>query len=454
MKKTLPKLNYSIALSLILSVGLIFGSFSNLNANTDGDKVKNEKSSFSVKATDTEDWETGDMSSFDWVTGGTADWFVTDQEQYEGTYSARSGDINDNQSSYISLTQEVYASDVISFWYKVSSESNYDYLRFYIDNSEQNSWAGEIGWTYAEYTVSVGSHTFKWEYDKDGSVSNGSDAVWIDLIHFPPTEVAAIFTVSTNDACVGQPIEFADESTGPIISWEWTFEGGDPATSTEQNPSVTYSATGDFDVELIVSDGIEIDTTIIENFINVNDVPPSPGFPSGIALLCKDPYNTTYSTSGAAGATEYNWLLEPFDAGEIIGSGTTITVDWGNTFVGVATLKVSGENYCGVGPFSIPLTITIDECTGINDVNDITRTQIYPNPSNGNFTLKMNLEDQKTIDIRIFNSLNKVVYLAEKITAQNEFQRDIDLSNYSKGVYYLHVFGDDVNVIKKIVIQK
>ena len=454
MKKILPKFNQSIVLSLILSAGLIFSCFSTTKANQDGDKTNNEKSSFSVKATDLEDWETGDMSSFDWVTGGSADWFVTDQEQYEGVYSARSGIISDDQQSYLSLTQEVYSSDIISFWYKVSSESNYDYLRFYIDNAEQDAWAGEIGWTYVEYTVSVGSHTFKWEYDKDYSVSSGADAGWIDLIHFPPTEVAAIFTVSTNDACVGQPIEFADESTGPITSWEWTFEGGDPATSTEQNPSVTYSSTGDFDVELIVSDGIEIDTTIIENFINVNDVPPSPGFPSGIALLCKDPYNTTYSTTGATGATSYNWELDPADAGEIIGSGTTITVDWENTFVGVITLKVSGENYCGVGPFSIPLTITIDECTGINEANDITHTQIYPNPSNGIFTLKMNLEDQNTIDIRIFNSLNKVVYQAEKIIARDEFQRDIDLSNYSKGVYYLHIFGDDVNVIKKIVIQK
>jgi HD superfamily phosphohydrolase YqeK len=66
----------------------------------------------------------------------------------------------------------------------------------------------------------------------------------------------------------------------------------------------------------------------------------------------------------------------------------------------------------------------------------------------------MNLEDQKTIDIRIFNSLNKVVYQADKIAATQEFQRDINLNNYSKGVYYLHIYGDNVNVIRKIVIQK
>ena len=454
MKKIVQKINYSIAFSIFLSAGLAFGSFSVLKANQDGDIINKGESSFSTKTGETEDWETGDMSSFEWVTGGDTDWEIVDNEQYEGTYSARSGVIVDNQSSYISVTQEVYADDVISFWYKVSSENSWDFLHFYIDNIEQDSWSNEIPWTFAEYDVFPGTHTFKWEYTKDGSVSSGSDAGWIDLITFPPIEVASLFSASTSLACVGYPINFADESTGPITSWEWTFEGGDPATSIEQNPSVTYAAVGNFDVELIVSDGVEIDTLLIEDFINVNDVPAMSGFPSGIALLCKNPYNTTYSTTGATGATDYNWVLDPAVAGEIIGSGTSVSVDWENTFVGIVTLKVSGENYCGEGPYSIPLTITIDECTGVGEIDNLTDISIFPNPSNGNFTLKMDLETQKSLDIKVFNSLNEVVFIEKNISAQQGFQKNIDLENYSKGVYYLHVFGDDVNVIKKIVIQK
>ncbi len=454
MKKILLAFNYSIAFSILLSAGLIFGGFSIIKANPDGDIGQKEKSIVLEKSGETEDWETGDMSSFEWETGGTIDWFVTDQEQYEGTYSAMSGDINDNQDSYISLTQEVYANDVISFWYKVSSESNWDYFHFYIDNVEQDSWSGEIPWTFVEYSVSVGTHTFKWEYTKDGSVSNGSDAAWIDLITFPPIEVASLFSVSTTDACVGQAIDFTDESTGPINSWEWTFEGGEPATSTEQNPSVTYASVGDFDVQLIVSDGVEIDTLTLEGFINVNDVPAMPGFPSGIALLCDNPYNTTYSTSGATGATDYNWILDPSEAGEIIGSGTTISVDWDNFYIGTVTLKVSGENYCGEGPYSIPFTITIDECTGVDEVDNLANILVYPNPSNGNFVFEMNLEGQKTIEIKIFNSLNEVVYREDNILASQGFKKNIDLANYSGGIYYLHVFGDDINIIKKIVVRK
>ena len=80
---------------------------------------------------------------------------------------------------------EVAAAGDISFWYKVSSEATYDYLRFYIDGIEIAEWEGEEGWAEFSYPVSSGSHTFKWAFEKDYSVSSGSDCGWIDYIEFP-----------------------------------------------------------------------------------------------------------------------------------------------------------------------------------------------------------------------------------------------------------------------------
>ena len=51
-------------------------------------------------------------------------------------------DINDNQTSQLILVYDVYADDTLSFWYKVSSEGNYDYLKFYIDGTLKEN-AGE-----------------------------------------------------------------------------------------------------------------------------------------------------------------------------------------------------------------------------------------------------------------------------------------------------------------------
>ena len=132
-----------------------------------------------------EDWETGNFSRFPWITGGDADWLPTTVDPYEGVYSAQSGDINDNEISELYVTLETTVDDTISFYRKVSSESNYDYLQFWIDGNMMDEWAGEVPWGKVSYFVSAGIHTFKWVYDKDGFVTTGSDCGWIDYIVFP-----------------------------------------------------------------------------------------------------------------------------------------------------------------------------------------------------------------------------------------------------------------------------
>jgi PKD repeat protein len=63
-------------------------------------------------------------------------------------------------------------------------------------------------------------------------------------------------------------INFTDLSTNPV-SWEWTFDGGEPATSTEQHPSVTYNTAGTFDVSLTVTNEFGSDDVIKEDYITV-----------------------------------------------------------------------------------------------------------------------------------------------------------------------------------------
>jgi len=133
-----------------------------------------------------EDWETGDFTLFDWQTSGASPWIITNAAPYEGIYCAQSGDINDEESSILTVTMDVILNDTISFWTKVSSESSYDNLTFKIDGSELGSWSGEESWTKSAYPVSAGSHTFTWDYSKDVSLSSGSDCAWLDYILFPP----------------------------------------------------------------------------------------------------------------------------------------------------------------------------------------------------------------------------------------------------------------------------
>ncbi|MBN2461898.1 MAG: hypothetical protein JXB60_09865, partial [Candidatus Cloacimonetes bacterium] len=137
-----------------------------------------------------EDFESGDFSSFPWEFAGNSNWIVT-TNAYEGTYCARSGTISHGQETSLKIQMYVLNSDEISFWKKVSSENTYDFLRFYIDNNEMGAWSGEQGWSGESYPVDTGEHTFKWVYEKDGSVSSGSDCGWIDYIIFPPNAIGA-----------------------------------------------------------------------------------------------------------------------------------------------------------------------------------------------------------------------------------------------------------------------
>jgi hypothetical protein len=125
-------------------------------------------------------FEDGALSPF--TTGGTANWAISTTTPYAGSYCAESGTIAASQSTYIELTQSLSSSGQISFAYKTSSESCCDKLKFYIDGVEKGSWGGELTWTVVSFSVGSGSHTFKWEYSKDGSVNSGSDKVWIDEI--------------------------------------------------------------------------------------------------------------------------------------------------------------------------------------------------------------------------------------------------------------------------------
>jgi len=117
---------------------------------------------------------------------GDIPWMIVSGTSHGGSYSARSNQqMGNSQTSEISITVNVAQADSISFWYKVSSESNYDKFHFYIDDEEMLVNSGEVSWTRAAYAVSAGNHTFRFSYSKDVSVSSGSDCAWIDDVRIP-----------------------------------------------------------------------------------------------------------------------------------------------------------------------------------------------------------------------------------------------------------------------------
>ncbi|RLD44930.1 MAG: hypothetical protein DRI86_06320 [Bacteroidetes bacterium] len=138
-----------------------------------------------------EDFETADFSKFIWETDSSSlYWIIDSTYKYEGNYSMRSAmNMQNDDTSSISITMRVLADGDISFYRKVSTEQGYDPLYFFIDGSEKGKWSGNRNWELFSFPVTAGIHTFKWSYIKDYYQASYLDATWIDNIKFPPTDV-------------------------------------------------------------------------------------------------------------------------------------------------------------------------------------------------------------------------------------------------------------------------
>jgi len=144
-----------------------------------------------------EDYETGDFTNYAWVQG-TFPWTIDNTQIYEGVYSSKSGMIPDNEESELSITVDVTAPGDISFFKFVSSEQDYDELKFKINGNKVGEWSGiDNAWSFISYPVSIGQNTFKWEYEKDGATADGQDCAWIDYIVFPPIHLGSTAVIDT-----------------------------------------------------------------------------------------------------------------------------------------------------------------------------------------------------------------------------------------------------------------
>src|SRR6056297_426401 len=89
------------------------------------------------------------------------------------------------------------------------------------------------------------------------------------------TAPVADFSAGSTTVTEGESVNFSDQSSNNPTSWEWSFEGGDPSTSTQQNPSVTYNTTGTYQVSLTVSNSAGSDSETKSNYITVEEYVPS-----------------------------------------------------------------------------------------------------------------------------------------------------------------------------------
>ena len=155
--------------------------------------------------------------------------------------------------------------------------------------------------------------------------------------------------VSINE---GQTVTFKDLSSGNPTSWLWTFDGGTPATSTEQNPSVNYNSAGKYNVSLVVSDGSGNSSVTRTGFITVKGVAPVAAFDfpdegylsTDVAIFLPPNTPVTYIDKSKNLPTEWKWNLPGTENIVYTTQNATVTYPNSGTYGAVLTVANSQGN--------------------------------------------------------------------------------------------------------------
>ena len=122
-----------------------------------------------------------DNEDLNWATGGDADWFATTTCYYAGGSAAKSGSsFRNRQVSW--LETNISGPAQLSFYWKVISEVNYDFLTFYLDGTPIYAISGDVDWQQRAVFIPPGKHNLRWDYKKDNYVSYGEDSGWLDKV--------------------------------------------------------------------------------------------------------------------------------------------------------------------------------------------------------------------------------------------------------------------------------
>jgi len=405
-----------------------------------------------------EDWETGGFTKYNWKHAGDAPWEITTTYPYEGLFYVKSGPINHNQSSELSITYKVLADDVIKFFKKVSSEQDADKLSFYIDGTLRGSWAGTSqGWTQEIFSVTPGNHTFKWIYKKNASGSGGTDRAWLDYIELPTEMVTTLFAGIDNNVCFDQSFQCLGSATNQdSVYWSTSGDG----SFSDINSLFPVYTPGESDIalgEVILTMGLtdmQGEEFSDDMKLTIHGLPEEPDTPEGPDYV--DVYKETeteYSITESENAMDYNWLLEPEEAGELFTDENVVTVQWNLEFAGDASLKVSTISECGEGDFSEALIVFVDNTVGMTKTDDDLQFVVAPNPNTGSFKVFMNLKEVATVTIKLVNTLGKVVYFDEKTHTSKNFSFEVTKQSLPQGVYILMIGQKGELYSKKVIVN-
>lgn len=297
----------------------------------------------------------------------------------------------------------------------------------------------------------------------------------LDVQLVPGNCLLANFSATATEITLGASTNFSDGSFGDVVSWNWTFEGGTPSTSTLQNPSgITYSQTGDFSVTLTVTDANGNSQTLSrENYIRVRE---NYNMHDGIIETCEALfYDSGGSNNNYGNSQDYTLTFKPVSEGNRIcvnflefeteadydflyiydGSSADAPLIGqydGNQSPGLVTasnnqgtLTFRFTSDRGVNASGWTATVSCIDATSIDEVGCQNIARVYPNPSRG----CINIEANDEMDYHLYNNLGQSVR-----NGRFNHATQINTEELPQGIYFLQLKGEHGMQTEKILIEK
>lgn len=313
-------------------------------------------------------------------------WQTDSSTAFSGFHSLKSGTISHYDSTAVQYEFTTLQDGDISFAYKISTESSYDWLYFFLDGQQISRWSGLHDWDICQHTLPAGNHTALWIYIKDKSVNNNSDCVWIDDIRIPDNRLAqATFALPTDS--IERTLDRTEHNTEDV--------------------SISLSNTSDYHI-------------LFENSIVSED-------DNQIGWVTVSPSN------GSVNGHQQRDISLHFTAEEILPGDYH------------ARLEVRIDQLDTI--ISIPLILHVQSLDGIEEHENAIAMSIYPNPTNGRFTISSETEEIQTVSI--YDLSGKMVLREHPFNSHSS----IDLSDKPIGMYILKIETEKGISTQKIILQ-
>jgi len=308
-------------------------------------------------------------------------------------------------------------------------------------NSSSNT--NTVSWDFGDGETStdenpVHTYTEDGAYEVTLTATNECGSVeTTELVVIATQGPIAAFSAESNEGCLPFEATFVNLSSGNSETFEWTFEGGDPATSSEENPVVTYTSEGSFDVTLIATNGLGSDTFSLADFIVVKTT-PVPNFTSD------DSMGTVTFTNSSDNATTYEWDF---------GDGETSTEENPvHTYAASGSYEVTltAFNDCGFSANTQTITVVI---TGVEEIPGISDFNVFPNPNNGRFTLVLRGNSMDNLQVSFTNMLGQVILQDQLDFRSGNVMREFVMDDLAAGLYIFQVKSGAKSIYRKIVVE-